>query len=269
MMSGLPSASKAQIKQVLTGKISQQRINRLLTMSERAIIIGGCGRSGTTLLLSILSCHPQLYCLPEETMALCPDAFHGILYNPEPDLEMPFRLDLLFSQLARAEIPKTCLRWCEKTPRNVLYFRRIIAFFGDGVRLLHIVRDGRDVITSRHPLAPDRFWVPPQRWLQDLAAGRSLEGHPQMLTVRYEDLINHYQTTIQAICTFLQLEFHPNFLRYPETARVQANRSWSSGAQPLSGSGIGRWRRQEYAELVMAFMQIPAAKELLTYYNYL
>ena len=38
-------------------------------------MIGGCARSGTTLLLSMLSCHPRLLAIPNETMSLCPTAY--------------------------------------------------------------------------------------------------------------------------------------------------------------------------------------------------
>ncbi len=36
------------------------------------ILIGGCGRSGTTLLTSILSSHPKIALIPHETGIFCP-----------------------------------------------------------------------------------------------------------------------------------------------------------------------------------------------------
>ena len=39
------------------------------------IVIGGCGRSGTTLLTSLLSSYNQLYVIPCETSLLCPGCY--------------------------------------------------------------------------------------------------------------------------------------------------------------------------------------------------
>jgi hypothetical protein len=44
----------------------------LTSLPQKPIIIGGCARSGTTLLLSVLSCHPNIYAIPDETYTFCP-----------------------------------------------------------------------------------------------------------------------------------------------------------------------------------------------------
>ena len=58
----------------------RQRLSRM-----SPIVIGGCARSGTTLLLSVLSCHPNVYAIPVETQALCPTA-----YDAEPRSDASF-----------------------------------------------------------------------------------------------------------------------------------------------------------------------------------
>src|SRR4029079_19474635 len=101
-------------------------------------------RAGTPLLLSMRSCHPHLLAIPNETAALCPTAYE---LPDAPDLTAPFDLDDLRDALA-CEIGPRVRRWMEKTPRNVLYFERILEELWPDARLINVVRDGRDVITS-------------------------------------------------------------------------------------------------------------------------
>lgn len=227
------------------------------------IVIGGCGRSGTTLLLSVLSAHPEIFAIPVETLAFCPTG-----YRPEPDLEAPFQLRRIRRQQLLQEIPSRSRRWCEKTPRNVLYFRRILDHFGGKVRLIHLVRDGRDVVTSRHPTDPGRTWVSPRRWIDDVAAGRDLEEHPAVLTLRYEDLVHRFEDTATELCQFLGEPLAPELLAWHEHATVRTNVAWSGGVKPLHRDSVARWRRPEWSEVVDELVDDPLARELLDHYGY-
>ena len=57
-------------------------------MEASPLIIGGCGRSGTTLLLSVLSAHPKVLAIPHETEAFCPGA-----YGAHVDLQASFEMN--------------------------------------------------------------------------------------------------------------------------------------------------------------------------------
>ena len=250
-------------------KTSVKKARRILQLGRRPIVIGGCGRSGTTLLLSILSCHPKIFAIDIETVALCPDGYGADgMYNKAPNLEAPFQLEKIYQYLLEHEIPENCTRWCEKTPRNVLYFDRILRHFGKRVRLIHIVRDGRDVVTSVHPGHESRFWVPPDRWLMDVVAGRRMEHHPQVLTIRYEDLVRHYEATMRRICEFIEEEFVPEFLAYPNSARIKESGAWFNPAQATNDKSIGRWKDPKHKDIVATLMQEPTAVELLRHYGY-
>lgn len=261
-------ATDPGVQKFLSDNTSPGHARRLLALSRRPVIIGGCGRSGTTLLLSVLSCHPHIWGIERETMAFCPDGFHGTTYTKNPDLEMPFQSWKVLELLIQANIPESCTRWCEKTPRNVVYFEQILRYFGAEARLIHIVRDGRDVTTSIHPLTTDHFWVPIHRWVMDVSAGRRFEDHPQVLTIRYEDFLGEYEATLRRICAFIDEEFHPNFLQYPQTAKVLDSMAWNETARPISTRSIGRWRKPELAEHIREFHANPQAVELLRHYGY-
>jgi len=243
---------------------------QILKLSRSPIIIGGCGRSGTTLLLSILSCHPAILGIAPETVALCPDGYGDDgLYNKNPDLSVPLEIWKIYRYLIDSKIPNQAERWCEKTPRNVLYFGRILQHFGKRARIIHIIRDGRDVITSRHPTDPDRFWTTPDRWVQDVQAGLKFQSHPQVLTIHYEDLLREYEKTVRSICAFLEEEFSDAFLNYPESSTVDQHLAWPGGPQKINTRSIGRWKNSQMNDIIRTFLENPEVVKLLKSLGYL
>lgn len=243
---------------------SWKDFRRIDSMTNRAILIGGCGRSGTTVLKGLLSCHSDIQVVDIETSAFCQTA-----YTDQVDLAADFRLERVYRRLIRIPIPASCSRWVEKTPKNVLFARRALDYLGPGARFIHIVRDGRDVVTSKHRTAPDRYWVSPQRWIQDVAAGRALEAHPSVVTVRYEDLVHDLEPELRRLCAFLDLPFDAQMLGYPETARVPRSEGWLPRLRPISVSSVGRWRAPEHAAAVEALMSDQTAVSLMRHYGYL
>jgi hypothetical protein len=242
------------------------KIKRILALSRTPIIIGGCGRSGTTLLFSILTCHPHIYGIDDETHCLCPTGG-----RPKPDLNAPLRIHGLYKYLAMHDIPDTCKRWCEKSPRNVLFFSRILDYFGEKARIINIVRDGRDVITSKHPNDPSRFWVSPSRWINDVRAGLRFKGHPQVFTMRYEDLVTDYEKTIRKICDFLQEEFGSFFFDFPKNARSESLKRVVLGGklEAVHSRSVARWKQPEFVERISKFMSDSEAMSLMRHYGYL
>ena len=89
---------------------SKQDIEKLKSMSNYSpIIIGGCGRSGTTLLLSILSSNSKVFGIRDE------------LYSFYPS----FRPKKIINYLEDNNF-KSSKVWCEKTPKNILNFKKYI-----------------------------------------------------------------------------------------------------------------------------------------------
>ncbi|MEM7355194.1 MAG: sulfotransferase [Acidobacteriota bacterium] len=239
-------------------------VRRILAMTRRPILLGGSGRSGTTLLLSVLSAHPNIYAIAGETGAFCPTG-----YNNRPDFDAEFRIEQIYDRLLADDETRNTLRWCEKTPKNVQFIGRQLAYFGPGARCINLVRDGRDVVTSVHPEAPSRYWVAPQRWVDDVSAGQRLESHPQVLTVKYEDLVTGYEAVLRTICDFLGEEFHPALMQYPESARIRTDDAWFGPATTIHPKSIQRWQDEQHAEVVEQLIAMPRAVELLRHYDYL
>jgi hypothetical protein len=215
-------------------------------------------------MLSILSAHPRVYVIQEETHAFCPEA-----YSNNPNLNAEIRVERIYKSLLNSKMPEACTRWCEKTPKNVHSIDRILRFFGKEARFVNMVRDGRDVVTSIHPGAPSRYWVPSERWVFDVSAGLMFESHPQVLTVKYEDLVSNSVDVLRKTCEFIGEKFDPALMEYPASAEIRSDVAWYERATPIHERSVRRWQDDEYAEVVKYLLEMPKALDLLRHYNYI
>lgn len=228
----------------------------------KAIIIGGCARSGTSLLLSFISCHPNVYCYPGESQAFCARSYGD---SVEEELRARRRLE---EELSKVRERVNIRAWCEKTPKNVLHFSELLARYGQDARLIHLVRDGRDVVTSIHPRDPNRCWVSAERWKADVNEGLRHASHEQVLTIRYEDLLGETESVLQRLCSFAALDYGPWFRSYPASAKILTADAWSHTAVPLHQRSIGRWKKSAWRHLAIELEADPVARQLLLRLGY-
>lgn len=197
-------------------------------MDKAPIFIAGCGRSGTTYLRSILAAHPNLFFVPQESLYLLDYLRYGrfipgtiltrLFYN-EPQLKwykgkrLPLDGDHMATGIRRvyceAARANEAQMWGQKTPRFVRHMKLFDRCFGH-INWLLIYRDPRAVVTSmlkseRHtyslPRACNR-WLRDNRLIADL-----LQSHAaipsNIFLVKYEDLIGHFEQTMDALFDFL------------------------------------------------------------------
>jgi len=237
------------------------KIKKLL---GNAIIIGGCGRSGTSLILSILSSHPKIYALNEETTAFCPTT-----YSLNLNRNASFEMQKLFRVLSIKNDYIDQHRLCEKTPKNIHFAERIVKYLGVNSRFINIVRDGRDVTTSFHKNDPKTYWISPERWVEDVNPSLFLQNNPQIMTIKYEDLIYNYKITLQKLMSFIDESYHANFDLYPETAKIKQHSAWiNSNAAKVHANSISRWKNPIHEKRIMEFYSTPGALELIKFFNY-
>ena len=202
------------------------------------VFIGGCGRSGTTLLGSLVGSHSECITVPESQfkfhlLGSSPDHVRGpgelLEYLrghwsfrawslSDGALESAVREGLtlrdLMVQLVRAygleKLNKTGSVWVDHTPDTFNHAIRLAEHFPD-CKFIHIVRDGRAVAASVLPLpwgpntAADaaQWWV--QRVAYGMAARKHFEGQARFLDVFYHDLVREPVRTVEAIQDFIGL----------------------------------------------------------------
>ncbi len=243
---------------------SENHIKQMLINYYPPIIIGGCGRSGTTLLLSILSAHPKIFAIPFETKVFCPrNTNNGFSKNQD------FIVKETFEFLELNNVFSNNLYWCEKTPKNIHFFQEITSFFNSNVKLIHLVRDGRDVITSRHPFDKTKFWVTKERWIKDVKEGVTNENLENLITIRYEDIILNFEQTICKLLQFIGVENDIKIQNWHKFTNLRINPAIEGPIKDLYQSSIRRWEKTEYNDIIKAFMSDNEAINLLKHFNYI
>lgn len=230
------------------------------------IIIGGCERSGTSLLQSVISAHPSIYAIGEETWAFCYG--HAAGFNSKKNI----RILRLYKALGRSNIPSSCNRWCEKSPANIFYFDSILEYFKNKVKLIYIIRDGRDVVTSIHPSNKSKPWVSIDRWLDVAEKGYQYRECDQVLTIKYEDLILNFDTTVKSICEHAGVSVEDQIMNWHKYAKIKKSKNLiGNTVEKISKESIGKFDSNDFKHrnIVEKFLLNDKAMYFLKLYNYI
>ena len=265
-------------------------------------VIVGVPRSGTTLLRIMLDAHAAL-AIPPETGFLpqlaaleggpgdgraavkaitgaetWPD-FHLDARSLETEIARlvpctPADVARAFYRMYAARFGKA--RWGDKTPTYGTAIDQIAGLLPEA-HILHIIRDGRDVMLSVRGLwfrPGDTVEACAEDWARRLARTREI-GHqlPQYFEVRYEALVTSPKATLETICGVLDLAFDPAMLRYHERAASRLEEHEARYAadgrlviskadrrhnqrfvmEPPRPDRIGRWREEATADELRRF----------------
>jgi len=253
----------------LRNRVTRLRQRRWRTAAyssaQRHIIMGGAPRSGTTLLRRLFDRHPDV-CSGAETKLFVPAAFNlawlAQAYGIPPDELVAMRdgsgsqgafIDA-FADRVRRDAGKQ--RWAEKTPMNIRSLDWIMSRWPDA-SIVHIIRDGRDVICSmrQHPdwrwvdgawqkvLVPRSLESYARRWLADTATGMAWRSDRRYVEVRYEDLVADPAAAIRGVCQAIEVRLDPDWLAAvarPVDEAASRDRPDYEGA--VSAASVGRRR---------------------------
>jgi hypothetical protein len=124
------------------------------------IIVGGCHRSGTSLVRRLLNAHSRIHCGPEIKFfrdfygdypddPLWPMRFMATARTVLPEAELLELFGRAFVAVhERAAVRAGKVRWADKTPENVLHLREWERLLGDRWVFLHVVRNPLDTLAS-------------------------------------------------------------------------------------------------------------------------
>lgn len=247
------------------------------------IFVVGLGRSGTTLLRLMLHSHPAIAMLGEtwfgprvwERRWAFPiyddiepfrsrlvDVFISLLrkHNDFPiDLDIyrdrvlsgPGSLSQLLTELGEIWKQKCgAERWGEKTPVHLEYID-VLARMYPRLRVLHIIRDPRDVAASlceAEFAECDDAVAFALEWLDAVDTEEGLKRAEvnligKVLRVHYEDLINAPVNTLKGVCSHIGEEFDSGMLEFQERSHLAPDKPWMEGLErPLNSGSIGRWK---------------------------
>jgi hypothetical protein len=193
------------------------------------IIVYGAPRSGTTYLGEILRAHPAVY-VSDETRVFA-WLHHALALTQDDRLVLNQRGPIV--EHLRATLPHVirdfyrglapdARYWGDKNPHYADPFNEgcleLVLELFPGSRFIHIIRDGRDVVSSlvRKQDPQGEPWVTFEQahftWLRHVDRGSSF-GHSlppgRYLELRYEDLVASDHAVAGEIFRFLGLELDP------------------------------------------------------------
>lgn len=207
---------------------------------HRRLFIVGCPRSGAALVQRLLAAQPGVHAFPDSGLFLSafgargrrlPLARLGLTLGgeqaalkhvidlscrdgaveppPLPPRSFRLRPSVLASvaTLDRLALARGCRTWIERTPRHFLHARAIERLV-PRARIIHVIRDGRDVVASlcdrarRHPRYYGRQRSPRhgiREWNRAIDAHTRCLDRPGHVFVLYEDLLTDPQRELRRI----------------------------------------------------------------------
>lgn len=250
------------------------------------LFLVGCPRSGTTLLQRMLDNHPQL--AVSNDSHFIPRAIAPFAAGTDPPLtaELVERV-LRYHRFGRLGIPEPVAREAsaragtygqfvselyseyarlrgkdlagEKTPDYVRHLPLLNSLF-PRARVIHIIRDGRDVALStlewaREDKGPGKFALWREQpvavcalwWQWQVETGRR-EGarlEPEIYReVRYEDLVARPEATLRSLSEFLELPFAPEMVSFHAGKTKSDPRLTAKSAWLPATPGLRDWRTE-------------------------
>lgn len=235
------------------------------------MFIVGVGRSGTSLLQSMLHSHPYVKFLPEtqflRNYVLTKKKINSSKFHEFIAADLKFdRYKVQLSELSDTSTPmktyesivksykcQTSVYIGEKDPRVLDYMQELKEHFPNA-KVLHIIRDPRDVVLSRTKAEWSRKWpfyLHSYLYNAQLERGRSIgrsNFKQNYKELYYEDLIERPKATLQDICDFLNVSYHPEMLNFGEHAKELVDKnelSWKKETfGPLLNKNKGKWKKE-------------------------
>jgi len=240
-------------------------LNSSAGVRNRCFIVGA-SRSGTTLLQRLIAAHPDVHTFPETGVFLKAmgmrqampwawldwtsgkeiSALRRLLRHEAVPLALPAARPRHLRQ-ASAIIVKTlddlaeragASTWLEKTPRHFVHASAITKWVPRAT-VVHIVRDGRDVVASivdRARRFPDRF--PRQDnpvyavryWNRAIRAQRACLHLPGHVFSHYEDLLTTPAEETARLCRMMGLVYDDSMLSAQAAPNfVRSAEAWKAG----------------------------------------
>ncbi|MBV8360596.1 MAG: sulfotransferase [Deltaproteobacteria bacterium] len=225
------------------------------------IIIGGCYRSGTSLVRRILNAHSRIHCGPE--VKFFRDFFNDYFEDPLSYLRFTTTARSLLPQAELLEILGRAFlavhkraaalarkpRWADKCPENVLYLAEWQYLLGEQWLFVHVMRNPLDTLASikersfPHSI-PASLEARIAFYRYYAQAGLSFgDRYPaRYYRVIYEHLVNSPELALRSLMDWLNEKLEPSqlqFNRFIHQAGLEDPKIASTSG--IHSEAVGRW----------------------------
>ena len=251
-------------------------------LASRLFFIVGCGRSGTTLLKSMLAAHPGVY-LPPETFFFSsvrprfPGAAQAAvderlryicsrwwmrdagLDRAELERQLEFADQsaerdspdwhaMFLASLSALTPAGEWLAIGEKTPAHVLVAEELLDAFPE-CRVIQVVRDPRAVLSSyrKVKVGTNEAVAVAREWMAATEVHRRLREHPRATQVHYESMVTEPESVLRGLCEHLRIPFDPEMMRFHERsdAGYAAEQTHHAATRrPVFQDRMQAWRKE-------------------------
>jgi hypothetical protein len=150
-------------------------------------------------------------------------------------------------------------RWGEKSPNHIYFWPFIEASF-PLARVVHIVRDGRDVALSqvKAPFGPKTIATAAERWVKFVERIRMIGGQVgcrRYFEVRYEDLLASPRETLTQLLQFIGEPYDPAVLLFHVGATATGTDAVNdiNIRKPLLVDNAGKWHESLSRRQLLVF----------------
>jgi len=241
------------------------------------IFIVGVGRSGTSMLQSMLNSHQEITFPPETHFIrtylakgtdilsakeqLLQDKDLTKLQIPlEPIINQSKNLNDFYINLLKKYMEKQNKKLVgDKDPKNIEYLQLIHSIFPNAI-VIHIYRDPRAVIASRLKAQWSKnkpFWQHLLAYKSQLLYGKKMgkKLFQTYVEIKYENLIQDPKNTLEQLCKDINISFDINMLEFYKKANevVQGEElSWKQNVfNPVMPENIDKWKQELSKDQIM------------------
>lgn len=173
--------------------------------------------------------------------------------------------------------------WNEQVPEEVIEGKVVVGklpkkasklhtVMAEGLGIIFMMRDPRDVLISKHFEKPHRYWTSTARWIRTATVALEYQDHPNVLLIKYEDLISNPNMVQNAIAERFHLEETRRFEHCYKSfdSSDEYNAKTMNGIRPLDKSRIGSWKDGYVNEkFVNRLMKNNEMTDLMKHFGYI
>jgi len=267
------------------------------------VFIVGVGRSGTSLLQSMLNAHSKICFIPE-THFLRKYVFKSFVIVDEKNIDSIIEKlnnddDYLRTKIPAEEIVKIGMQYVDiyealldvylkrkgkeiigdKDPRNIDFLPQLNTLYPEG-KVIHMIRDPRDVVLSRTKADWSKgrpFYLHAYMYITQMSRGRRFGKEKygrNYIEIFYEDLISNPVKVLNELCNFLDVNFEEKMLDFSKSAKELVDKSemqWKKETfGPLLIGNMNKWKDQlnkQQIGLIQCVCKPVFNKDMYSYYK--
>jgi len=200
------------------------------------ILITGCARSGTSLLLYLMRYFDNTVIVETEI-----NPFKDLTFYSVPDKQLVIKCPQGQQMGGKSQAIGDF-----KSQTQVKTLQDVI---DHGYKIMLLIRDGRDVLVSKH-YETKSYWVDSYRWIyaiQNALKLQKMDKSGSILFLRFESFVSDTEANLQKISKFIGQSYSQKYKKYYQDIDQSLDIAKAMNTpRPISADNIGNWKRSEH-----------------------